>query len=206
VTKSSLLPVIFAVAGLTCSLQAQPPPVSGTNGYANPNGAPSDPFGGATGAGTTGRSGPQKPATSDTSNTGDNGYTDDDTVYRLKTKDSLGSGQMTRDDGQLTAKPRRREKVVKVDSTKKLPTSGTDPKFQGSLLHSSVTSIDDVSQKANAADNVKDEGDPRFKARQLVFTPTADDQGKKKESSSTKADSSPSPSPSPTASPTPSRR
>jgi len=201
--------VIFAVAaGLTCSVQAGPQPVTGTNNYANPNGPSSDPFGGApgTGTGTTGRSGTQKPATPDTSTDGDSGDTDDETVYRMKTKESLGTGQMTTNDGQLTAKPRRREKVVKVDSTNKLPTSGTDPKFQGSLLHSSVTSIDDVSQKTKADDKVKDEGDPRFKARRLVLTPTTDDESKKNESSRTKADSSPSPNPSPTASPTPSRR
>ena len=195
--------ILAVTAGFTWSVQAEPTPV---NSYANPNGASSDPFGGAPGTRTTGRSGTQKPATSDTSAAGDNGDTDDETVYRMKTKDSLGTGQMTRDEGQLTAKPRRREKVVKVDSTNKLPTSGTDPKFQGSLLHSSVTSIDDVSQKTKADDKVKDEGDPRFKTRRLVLTPTTDDEGKKNESSGTKADSSPSPSPSPAASPTPSRR
>src|ERR1700724_1260699 len=71
----------------------------------------------------------------------------DDTVVRLKTQDSLAAGAMSRDEGQLTRKLNKKEKVLVVDSTKKLQTSGTDPKFQTSLLHSSVTSIADVSAK-----------------------------------------------------------
>ena len=164
----------------------------------------------------------QKPGTSDASNTGnDNDNSndnDDETLTRLRTNDSLAKGSMTRDEGQLTAKPRRREKVLNVESTKQLRTSGTDPKFQGSLLHSSVTSIQDIGDKANAEDKtsdedkandqeeVKDEGDPRFKAKRLVFSPSTENESKttKKQSPRTKADSSPSPSPSPSASPTPS--
>ena len=137
---------------------------------------------------------------------------DDPTLTRLKGKDSLAAGSMSRDEGQLTAKVRRREKVSQVESTKQLPTSGIDPKFQGSLLHSSVGSILDVGEKANPntsadADNdAKDEGDPRFKAKRLVFTPMTDEESKKSDSPRIKADASPSPSPSPSASVTPSSR
>ena len=137
---------------------------------------------------------------------------DDPTLTRLKGKDSLASGIMSRDEGQLTAKVLRREKISKVESTKQLHTSGTDPKFQGSLLHSSVGSILDVSEKANsntsadADDDAKDEGDPRFKAKRLVFTPMTDEESKKSDSPRIKADASPSPSPSPSASVTPSSR
>ena len=138
---------------------------------------------------------------------------DDPSLQRLKSSDSLGQGTMSRDDGQLTAKVRRREKVSHVESTKQLPTSGIDPKFQGSLLHSSVSSITDVGEKttsnatgpeAGASPAAEDESDPRFKAKQLVFTPMTKDESKTQESPRTKADSSPSPSPSPSASVTPS--
>ncbi|HST30024.1 MAG TPA: hypothetical protein VLK27_04225 [Chthoniobacterales bacterium] len=149
--------------------------------------------------------------------TGNNAADDEDdpTLQRLRTKDSLG--EMLSNEGQLTAKVRRREKISKVESTKQLPTSGTDPKFQGSLLHSSLTSIQDVGAKTNTApaapatSNAENadsepmgESDPRFKAKRLVFTPMSDDESKKKELPRTKADTSSSPSPSPSASPTPS--
>lgn len=133
---------------------------------------------------------------------------DDPTLYRTKTQDGLAAGSMSRDEGQLTAKPRRREKISVVDSTTKLPTTGTDPKFQGSLLHSSVTSIDDISAKTDEAGQAEqqdaqqaeqpDDGDSRFMKRRLVFKPqttTADSE--KKESSRPKADSSPSPTATP---------
>ena len=147
---------------------------------------------------------------------------DDPSLERLKSSDSLGQGTMSRDDGQLTAKVRRREKVSRVESTKQLPTSGIDSKFQGSLLHSSVSSITDVGEKAashatateaESSPAAEDESDPRFKARRLVFTPMTKDESKthvdrndssREESPRTKEDSSPSPSPSPSASVTPS--
>lgn len=154
---------------------------------------------------------PQKPDSSDSSTASDtgaaSGSTDgvqDDTLYRLKSKDTLGS--MLREEGELTSKPRRHERVSEVESTKQLRTTGTDPKFQGSLLHSSVTSIEDVGEKANNQSGNKEtevvpEGDPRFKAKRLVFSQeAANDSTKKKEKSHTQAETSPSPSPSPTAS------
>jgi len=133
---------------------------------------------------------------------------DDPSLYRTKTRDSLGVGSMSRDEGQLTAKPRRREKISVVDSTKKLPTSGTDPKFQGNLLHSSVTSIDDVSlkpdqaaddQEAQQEEAQQDGADPRFQTRRLVFKPqTTYDDSKNKDKPRAAADSSPSPTATPT--------
>ena len=132
-------------------------------------------------------------------------------MYRMNTKETLAAGTMGRDEGQLTRKPTRREKVLEVDSTRQLKTSGTDPKFQGSLLHSSLTSIDDLGQKASSgAENgemaATDEGQPRFKAKHLVFTEEPANSKRKKETSHTKAETSPSPSPSATASPAASNR
>jgi hypothetical protein len=155
---------------------------------------------------------PQKTDKSDTSDTSDSdksGSSDDvqdDTLYRLKTKDALAAGAMGRDEGELTRKPRRRERVSEVESTKQLKSSGTDPKFQGSLLHSSVTSIEDVGEKASNGTESRetepeDESDARFKAKRLVFSQqTADASKEKKKQTHTKAESSPSPSPSATAS------
>jgi hypothetical protein len=173
---------------------------SGANGAASSNSAAN-----ASESANSGSS-----SASNNSNNNNSGYTgtddeDDPTLYRTKTKDGLAVGSMSRDDGQLTAKPHRREKISVVDSTKKLPTSGTDPKFQGSLLHSSVTSIDDISAKPDEAsdadqqDAQQDEVDPRFTKRRLVFKPqtTAAD-SRKKESERAKADSSPSPTATPT--------
>ena len=103
---------------------------------------------------------------------------------------------MMRDEGPLHFKTRPKEKVQEVDSLKKLSSSGTDPKFQGSLLHSGLSSIESLGEKANEAD-AADEVDPRFTRKRLTFTPVQSGEPKKAE-----ADSTPSPTPSPTASPT----
>lgn len=188
-------------------------PTSPDSSGLNPGQIPAPP---GSGTGSAGPGPTSAGANSSGSNSGSNnsnnnpGYTgtddeDDPTLYRTKTQDSLAAGSMSRDEGQLTAKPHRREKVTVVDSTTKLPTTGTDPKFQGSLLHSSVTSIDDISPKTDEAaddqqqqDAQQDDGDSRFTKRSLVFKPqkTTDD-SKKKESSRPKADSSPSPTATP---------
>src|ERR1700736_5205501 len=104
-----------------------------------------------TGIGTTSQNaGSGQPANNTPSN-----VDGDDTVVRLKTQDSLAAGAMSRDEGQLTRKLNKKEKVLVVDSTKKLQTSGTDSKFQTSLLHSSVTSIADVSAKPSQPADVQ---------------------------------------------------
>ena len=118
----------------------------------------------------------------------------DDTLYRGKTSES--ENPMMRDEGPLHFKTRPKEKIQEVDSLKKLPSSGTDAKFQGSLLHSGLSSIESLGEKANEAE-AADEVDPRFKTKRLTFTPVQSDEPKK-----AKADSTPSPTPSPTASPT----
>ena len=102
-----------------------------------------------------------------------------------------------RDEGRLHFKTRPKEKVQEVDSLKKLPSSGTDPKFQSNLLNSGVTSIENVTAKGDETRDAEDEGDPRFKTKRLVFT--AD---KHAESKQAQSDSTPSPTPSATASPT----
>jgi len=103
---------------------------------------------------------------------------------------------MARDEGPLHFKTRPKEKIQEVDSLKDLPSSGSDPKFQGSLLNSAVTEIEEVDEKANETRDAEDEGDPRFKTKRLVFTADKNDQSKQAQS-----DSTPSPTPSPTASP-----
>lgn len=90
-----------------------------------------------------------RPSASDDGSSNDSD-TDDPTLTRMKTKDSLASGEMTRDEGELTRKVMRKEKVANVD-TKQLPTSGSDSKFSGSLLQSSVGSIMDVSGSGQMA-------------------------------------------------------
>lgn len=124
---------------------------------------------------------------------------EDDTLYRGKTSES--ENPMLREEGALHFKPRAKEKIQEVDSTLKLPTSGTDPKFQGSLLHSSVTSIEDVSEKATEGGKPKAETNPSSKRRHMVFPAPDSDKSKEKDSTRADADSSPSPSPSPSASP-----
>ena len=209
------LPLIFAaVSGFTIPLLAQQPPTPGNNYNPGPaaspgSGAISNPFTTPT-SDKSGASTRQKPEDAEPETDKDTG---DDTLYRMKTSNSLAPGAMGRDEGELTIKPRKRERVLEVDSTKKLPSSGTDPKFQGSLLTSSVGSIDDLGAKttddnqteteAKAQDQDQDAGDPRFKTKRLVFKPAADT---KEKTSGQRADSSPSPSPSASGSPTPSNR
>ena len=118
----------------------------------------------------------------------------DDTLYRSKTSES--DNPMLMDEGPLHFKTRPKEKIQEVDSLKKLQSSGSDPKFQGSLLNSNVASIEKVSEKAKETRDAADEGDPRFKTKRLTFTPAQNDESKKAQS-----DSSPSPNPSPTTSP-----
>ena len=140
----------------------------------------------------------------------------DDTVVRLKTSDSLAAGAMSRDEGQITRKQRKREKVLEVDSTKKLQTSGTDGKFESSLLNSGLPSIDDVSAKPSQAAGAQGPGQGQVQEqgqapaqgvthslRHKIFVIENKDDSKKNETAQANADSSPSssPSPSPSASP-----
>jgi hypothetical protein len=158
-----------------------------TGAYSSGTGSTSGP--GASSA--TGSTGVSTAATPNESNTDES----DDALYRGKTSET--ENPMLRDEGPLHFKTRPKEKVQEVDSLKKLPSSGTDPKFQGSLLHSGISSIESLVEKANEADDAADQVDPRFKTKRLTFKPVHSDESKKAET-----DSTPSPTPSPTASPT----
>ena len=191
-------PIAFAIVafsiGISSQAFAQPDPMSGSSGERR------------TGIGTTSAntSGATPGGTPDESKTDQT----DDALYRGKTNDM--DTTLLRDEGALHFKTRPREKIQEVDSLKKLQSSGSDPKFQGSLLNSDVSSIgkvnekarearnetDDVLQNANESRNETDGVDSRFKTKQLSFAPQKDDEPKKVQS-----DSSPSPTPSPTISP-----
>ena len=209
-----ICPLILAgILGLTISLRAQVAP-TGVNNYNQANQGPnisggagitSDPTA-ISAASDSVRSDKQKGEDSEPATDPETG---DSTLYRLKTTDSLAEGSMARSEGQLTRKPHKKEHVLEIDSTK-LRTSGTDPKFQGSLLNNSVTSIDDVSVKVQAQDDTKDDGEAReqedgesrFTKKHLVFKRGAEEKEKAPAGSS----SSPSPSPSASASASPSSR
>ena len=180
------LPIAFSIVtiaiGITSAAFAQSPP---------PSRAPSPSGIGLPGTNSgAGSTGPSSAATPNESNTDES----DDTLYRGKTTES--ENPMMRDEGPLHFKTRPKEKVQEVDSLKNLPSSGSDPKFQGNLLNSGISSIGDLGGKANDSGDDADEGDSRFKKKRLVFTPETNDQSKQAQS-----DSSPSPTPSPTASP-----
>ena len=123
---------------------------------------------------------------------------EDDTLYRGKTSDMQTT--LMRDEGALHFKPRAKEKIHEVDTLKDLHSSGSDPKFQGSLLHDGLTSIEDVGAKPVEGAESQQSGTPRTQRHQVF--PVPDDSAKTEQA---KAESSPSPSPSATASPTPSR-
>ena len=117
--------------------------------------------------------------------------TGDDTLYRGKTSES--GSPMLREEGRLHFKTRAREKIQEVDALKNLQSSGTDPNFQGSLLDSSITSIDSLSTRRSDALESANDGDSQFKTKRLTFTPPKNDEPKKAET-----DATPSPSPSAT--------
>ena len=131
---------------------------------------------------------------------GDSTVEGDDTLYRGKTSDMQTT--LLRDEGALHFKPRAKEKIQEVDTLKDLQSSGSDSKFQGSLLHNSLTSIEDVGAKPVEGAKAQQSGAPRTRRHQVFPVP---DDSPKTESDQAKADSSPSPSPSASASPTPSR-
>jgi hypothetical protein len=186
--------IFVADVGVASYLIASPAPVNGgTGGYttdpvlssAGPAPSTSTPTQAAPSSSSS--SEPSAPTdSSGTEKTGaansgaDNSDVDDDSLYRSSTKDSLGSSaSLSKNEGALHEKRRPREKVTEVDSLKNLPRGTSDPKFQGSLLHSSVDSIESVSLRAGnarqerneAAGNARQERneDPRFKTKDLSF-------------------------------------
>src|SRR5947208_16966683 len=90
----------------------------------------------------------------------------DDTLYRGKTGES--ENPMLRDEGPLHFKTRPKEKVQEVDSLKKLPSSGLDPKFQGTLLNSYLNAIAKISGKENENREETVQRDQRFKTPRLT--------------------------------------
>lgn len=93
------------------------------------------------------------------------------------------------------------EKVIELKDGQKLPTSGVDPKFQGSLLNVRIDPINSIVSEAN-----KDSGsnhDPRFQSRHLRLTKDGADLQKKSQAASVRLNEDPSPSPTPSATASP---
>jgi len=186
---SSPIAAIVLVFGLSSLLRAQSGPVSGGTG-----GVTTQPVTSGTSSvypdrgGATGR------------NAGDANYEEkatdekDDTLYRGKTNET--GNPMLRDEGPLHFKTRKKEKVQEVNSLNNLQRgSATDKAFEGNLLHSSVTSIEDVvPSKAETATDAKP-AEPRFSDKSLTFVREKSDGRPEAQTVS-----SPSPTPSPTAS------
>jgi hypothetical protein len=83
------------------------------------------------------------------------------------------------------------ERASKIESVDKLPSSGTDPRFSGSLLDRSVSSIDNVKAAASegrAAGN----DDPRFRTK----SSNPDREADSRKNSGSRASSNASPAPS----------
>jgi hypothetical protein len=176
------LPIAFSIVAIAIGINsdafAQVAPASGPSpGGIGLPGAYSG------GAGSTGA----RPTAAPNENNTD---ANDDTLYRGKTSES--ENPMMRDEGALHFKTRPKEKIQEVHSLTDLQSSGSDPKFQGNLLYSGITSIEKVAPKAKESGDATKDGDPRFNTKTKRFNDP-----KKAES-----DSTPSPTPSPTASPT----
>ncbi len=93
------------------------------------------------------------------------------------------------------------EKVIELKDGQKLPTSGVDPKFQGSLLNVRIDPINSIVSEAN-----KDSGsneDPRFQSKHLSLTKDGADLQKKSQTASVRLHEDPSPSPTPSATASP---
>jgi hypothetical protein len=179
----------IACSTLAVAIGIMSPAVTGPGQTENPGGV--NPSGTPTSAAARAAKGLTPEGTPDESKTDES----DDTLYRGKTTES--ENPMLLDDGPIHFKTRPKEKIQEVDSLKKLQSSGTDPKFQGTLLNADINAIEKVSTKAQETRGAADEEDSRFKTKRLTFT--ADTNGEPKKAQS---DSSPSPTPSPTASPT----
>src|SRR5438105_11743238 len=183
--RSLTLAAIVALAiGISSDIFADPGSVSGGGGTSTQpvvSGLPN-------GVGTTPGAAPG--ATPNENNTA----ASDDALYHGRTNEN--GNPMLRDEGPLHFKTHPKEKIQEVDSLKNLQSKSSDTKSQGSLLHSSVTSIDDIGAKATQDRDEANNVDSRFKAKQFTFAPQKNDEPVK-----AKSDSGPSPTPSPTPSP-----
>src|SRR6266496_1345846 len=150
------LPIAFSALAVAIGIMS--PAVTGPAQTENPGGV-NAPGTATTGIGTVKEKGPTSEGTPDESKTDES----DDTLYRGKTTES--GNPMLRDEGPLHFKTRPKEKIQEVDSLKNLQSSGTDPKFQGTLLNADIDAIEKVSAKAKETQAAADEEDPRFKTR-----------------------------------------
>lgn len=181
--------IIFAGSiGLISYAIAGPTPVSpGGIGYNT------QPVGSSAGApassnfGTQGASGSQSNSNSGSSSSGD------DQSHEVG-KDADGFPI-------LKGKPgAEREKIIQLKDGKTLPTSGVDPKFQGSLLNTSVDSIASIAPKKN-----KDAAAAKVELQLQTTNPRTvakDGADPQKKSEPVYTRSSEKPSPTPTPSPT----
>ncbi|PYL15518.1 MAG: hypothetical protein DME30_11265, partial [Verrucomicrobia bacterium] len=113
--------IAFAIVAVSIGLISK--------GFADPDPVSAGNSDRRTGIGTTSAavSSPAPAGAPDESKTDEN----DDTLYRGKTSET--EVPMLRDEGPLHFKTRPKEKIQEVDSLKNLHSSGSDPKFQGSL-------------------------------------------------------------------------
>src|SRR5438552_19048039 len=149
----ALAAIVVLAIGISSDVFADPGSVSGGAG-----GPTTQPIvsGLPSGVGTT--SGAAPGATPNENNTA----ASDDALYHGRTNEN--GNPMLRDEGPLHFKTHPKEKIQEVDSLKNLQSKSSDTKFQGSLLHSSVTSIDDIGAKATQDRDEANDVDSRFKA------------------------------------------
>ena len=182
----SLIIIIAAFATASVAFAQTEPSLNASSTYTQPVNSTPDP------QPNQGGSNPSRPAKPDQDNA--DADVGDDSLYRGKTSEM--ETNLLRDEGPLHFKQKPKEKIQEIDS-KKLFSTGTDPKFQSNLAISGVSSIDKVAAKANdQAAQAEEEGDPRFSGKHLTFKRQTDEKPKK-----ATTDSSPSPTPSATASP-----
>ena len=186
-----MMKIGLAVIGLAFGVGINPSALAQLPGISQPGYATQ-----RTGIGTTSKTASgAKPSGQDEEKTSE----EDDTLYRGKTSELEST--MLRDEGMLHFKTRPKEKVQQVDS-KNLFSTGTDPKFQGNLALSGVSSIDQIAASSNQSSESDEAAETeerdarRFKPRERIFKPQTEEKAVKAES-----DSTPSPTPSPSVSP-----
>jgi hypothetical protein len=169
--------IVFLGGALISSAFADPNPAN--SGSSNSNGPPASPSNSQSGSGSS------------------NLYYQP-SVDKSGAPNDHGEGVV----GAPVSGPQRHEKVFEVDSLQKLPSSGVDSKFKGSLLDNSIDSIQSLNPNAKKNNQP---ADPRFQSKELKITRDIDaDRSKKSDSKPVRAeaDSRPSATPSATASPT----
>jgi hypothetical protein len=155
-------PIAFAIVTISIGIISQ--------GFADPGG-PSSGGIGLPGTNTgTGSTGASSAATPNENNTDES----DDALYRGKTGES--ENPMLRDEGALHFKTHPKEKIQEVESLKNLQSSKPDPKFQGSLLNSEVSTPAKTDEPKKAQSDSSPSPTPSPTA-----SPAAKNSGKSKE-------------------------